>query len=83
MRSCSGEFHFQEGQELVKVDPRYFRPTEVDLLIGDATKARNLGWAPKYTLDALITEMVEADLHAFRQEKLLIESGFDVTRQFE
>ena len=83
VRSCSGEFHFQEGQELVKVDPRYFRPTEVDLLIGDATKARNLGWAPKYTLDALITEMVEADLHAFRQEKLLIESGFDVTRQFE
>jgi GDPmannose 4,6-dehydratase len=83
VRSSSGEFNFQEGQELVKVDPRYFRPTEVDLLIGDATKARNLGWAPKYTLDALITEMVEADLHAFRQEKLLIESGFDVTRQFE
>ena len=83
VRSSSGEFNFQEGQELVKVDPRYFRPTEVDLLIGDATKARNLGWAPKFTLDALITEMVEADLHAFRQEKLLIESGFDVTRQFE
>ena len=83
VRSSSGEFNFQEGQELVKVDPRYFRPTEVDLLIGDATKARNLGWAPKYTLDALVTEMVEADLHAFRQEKLLIESGFDVTRQFE
>ena len=83
VRSSSGQFNFQEGQELVKVDPRYFRPTEVDLLIGDATKARNLGWAPKYTLDALITEMVEADLHAFRQEKLLIESGFDVTRQFE
>jgi GDPmannose 4,6-dehydratase len=83
VRSSTGEFNFQPGQELVKVDPRYFRPTEVDLLIGDATKARNLGWAPKYTLDALITEMVEADLHAFRQEKLLIESGFDVTRQFE
>jgi GDPmannose 4,6-dehydratase len=83
VRSSTGEFNFQPGRELVKVDPRYFRPTEVDLLIGDATKARNLGWAPKYTLDALITEMVEADLHAFRQEKLLIESGFDVTRQFE
>jgi GDPmannose 4,6-dehydratase len=67
----------------VKIDPRYFRPTEVDLLIGDASKARKLGWEPKYTLDDLVTEMVNADLHSFRQEKLLIESGFLITRQFE
>jgi GDPmannose 4,6-dehydratase len=51
------------GRVLVRVDPRYFRPTEVDLLIGDASKAKRvLGWAPTTTIDALITEMVEADL---------------------
>ena len=48
---------------VVRIDPRYFRPTEVDLLIGDASKAKRvLGWAPTTSLDALITEMVEADL---------------------
>jgi GDPmannose 4,6-dehydratase len=51
------------GRILVRIDPRYFRPTEVDLLIGDASKAKRvLGWAPTTSLDALITEMVEADL---------------------
>jgi GDPmannose 4,6-dehydratase len=51
------------GRVLVRIDPRYFRPTEVDLLIGDASKAKRvLGWAPTTTIDALITEMVEADL---------------------
>jgi len=83
VRSCTNEYAFKEGQELVKIDPAYFRPTEVDLLIGDATKARKLGWEPKYTLDDLITEMVEADLHSFKQEKVLIDSGYNVTRQYE
>ncbi|MGN6817476.1 MAG: GDP-mannose 4,6-dehydratase [Sphingomonas sp.] len=51
------------GRVLVRIDPRYFRPTEVDLLIGDASKAKRvLGWSPTTTIDALITEMVEADL---------------------
>jgi GDPmannose 4,6-dehydratase len=69
---------------VVKIDPRYFRPTEVELLIGDATKAlEKLGWAPKYSLKQLVAEMVDADVHSFRQEKLLIESGFQVSRQFE
>src|SRR3569833_2686144 len=50
------------GQTIVKVDPKYFRPTEVDLLIGDATKAREkLGWVPKYDLQALVNDMVHAD----------------------
>jgi GDPmannose 4,6-dehydratase len=53
----------ESGRILVRIDPRYFRPTEVDLLIGDASKARRvLGWTPTTSLDALITEMVEADL---------------------
>jgi GDPmannose 4,6-dehydratase len=83
VKSSTNEYSFTPGQEVVKIDPRYFRPTEVDLLIGDASKARKLGWEPKYTLDDLVTEMVNADLHSFRQEKLLIESGFLITRQFE
>lgn len=83
VQSCTNEYAFKEGQEVVKIDPRYFRPTEVDILIGDATKARKLGWSPKYSLEDLVTEMVEADLHAFRQEKLLIDSGFNIARQYE
>ncbi len=52
----------KSGRSLIKIDPRYFRPTEVDLLIGDATKARDvLGWAPKTTFRALITKMVRSD----------------------
>jgi GDPmannose 4,6-dehydratase len=69
---------------VVKIDPGYFRPTEVELLIGDPTKAnKQLGWKPKYDLKALVAEMVAADVHSFKQEKLLIESGFQVARQHE
>lgn len=82
--SCTDEFGFKKGQEVVKIDPRYFRPTEVELLIGDATKAKEkLGWQPKYTLKQMVTEMIEADLEEFRREQLLIKSGFDVARQYE
>jgi GDPmannose 4,6-dehydratase len=72
------------GQEVVSIDPRYFRPTEVDLLIGDPTKAQTqLGWKPEYDLAALVKEMVIADLELFRREKLLKEAGFNVLNQFE
>lgn len=82
--SCNNEYGFKEGQEVVKIDPRYFRPTEVELLIGDATKAKErLGWEPKYTLKQMIAEMVEADLDEFKREQVLIKSGFDVARQYE
>jgi GDPmannose 4,6-dehydratase len=62
--SVSGsDYRFTPGQEVVAVDPRYFRPAEVDLLIGDATKARTvLGWEPKYTLEEMVQEMVASDL---------------------
>jgi GDPmannose 4,6-dehydratase len=58
------------GREVVAVDPRYFRPTEVDLLLGDPTKAKTkLGWLPKYDLPALVQDMMQADLELFRREK--------------
>lgn len=65
------------GQVVVEVDPRYFRPTEVDLLLGDPTKARTkLGWVPKYTLAELIKEMVDTDLAEARKEIFLKSEGF-------
>jgi len=77
-------FPVKIGQEVIAVDPRYYRPTEVELLIGDNTKAlKQLGWKPKITLDMLVKEMVEADVDLFRKEKLLQESGFRIKNQFE
>lgn len=69
--------NLESGKEVVKVDPRYYRPTEVDLLIGDASKANNkLNWKPKYTLEAMVKEMVAADIVEFKREQLLKENGF-------
>jgi GDPmannose 4,6-dehydratase len=80
----SGKYKFKPGQIVVKIDPKYFRPTEVELLIGDATKAQQkLNWKPKYTLDQLVSEMVKSDLNDFQQDQLLINSGFQRMRQFE
>jgi len=80
----SSDYNFREGQEVVVVDPRYFRPTEVDLLVGDPSKAKKqLGWQAKCTLPELVKEMVEADLQRFRKEKLLKEAGFAIARQYE
>jgi GDPmannose 4,6-dehydratase len=82
--SSNPDYRVEEGKEVVAVDPRYFRPTEVDLLIGDPSKAQNqLGWKPKYTLPMLIEEMVAADVELFRKEKLLKESGFSIRNQYE
>ena len=83
--SCSNpEYQLETGKEVVAVDPRYYRPTEVDLLIGGPTKANTqLGWQPKYDLPALVKEMVEADVESFKKEKLLKESGYYVKNQFE
>jgi GDPmannose 4,6-dehydratase len=76
---CQKPNHLKKGQVLVKVDPRYFRPTEVELLIGDPTKANTvLGWKPEYDLDMLVKEMVAKDVDLFRQDKALRDSGFNV-----
>ena len=85
VKSCSNaDYQLSIGSEVVAVDPRYFRPTEVELLIGDPTKANTkLGWKPKYDLNGLVKEMVAADLDIFKREKLLHESGYKIKNQFE
>lgn len=67
------------GAEIVKIDPKYFRPTEVDLLVGDSTKARTeLGWKPTFGVDELVKDMVKADLALFKRDKYLMEGGHKV-----
>ena len=67
------------GKTLIEVDPRYFRPAEVDLLLGDSSKARReLGWEPKYDLKMLVKEMVASDLELAKKEKTLRENGYKV-----
>lgn len=67
------------GETVVEVDPRYFRPTEVDLLLGDPSKARRkLGWERKITFGELVTEMVNADLDLFKRDLLCREAGYSV-----
>ncbi|ASU33637.1 GDP-mannose 4,6-dehydratase [Mucilaginibacter xinganensis] len=83
--SCSNpDFQVEAGREVVAVDEKYFRPTEVELLIGDPTKSKTkLGWVPKYDLQGLVSEMVAADVELFRREKLLKDSGYVIKNQFE
>ncbi len=80
----TGSYQLKEGQVIVKVDPKYYRPTEVDLLIGDPTKAMTkLGWKPKYDLAALVKEMVASDLEIFKKELLLKENGYTTSKESE
>jgi GDPmannose 4,6-dehydratase len=83
--SCSNpEFQIPKGTLVVAVDSAYFRPTEVDLLIGDPTKANSkLGWKPKYNLQMLVEEMVTTDLEHFKKEKLLKAHGYSIKNQYE
>lgn len=72
------------GQTVVKVDEKYFRPTEVELLIGDATKAKEkLGWVPKYDLQALVSDMIQSDLHLVKKDDYLKKGGFTTLNYFE
>ena len=72
------------GEPIVSVDPQYFRPTEVELLIGDATKAREkLGWEPKYNLKALVTDMIRSDIDLMKKDAYLREGGYRTLNYFE
>jgi GDPmannose 4,6-dehydratase len=81
---AQSELAIPVGTEVVAVDPRYFRPTEVDLLLGDPTKAKTqLGWEPRYDVQALCSEMVRTDVELFRRDELLRKAGFMVKNEFE
>ena len=72
------------GQVVMAIDPKYFRPTEVDLLLGNPQKAFDkLGWKPKYTMSTLCKEMVEADIVLFKKEQILKAAGYSIKNEFE
>ena len=74
----------ESGKELIKIDEKYFRPSEVDSLIGDATKAREkLGWKPKISFDELVKEMIKKDLEEAEKEKIIKEKGYKLFDRLE
>jgi GDPmannose 4,6-dehydratase len=83
--SCKNNlYQLPIGKEVVSVDPRYFRPTEVELLIGDPSKAKNkLGWIPKYDLKGLVSDMVKSDIKQVQKDKYLKEGGYKIMNYFE
>jgi GDPmannose 4,6-dehydratase len=85
VKAChNAEYQVEIGKEVVAVDKRYFRPTEVELLIGDSTKAQSqLGWKPKYDLKSLTADMVRADVELFIKDRILEESGHKVLASYE
>jgi GDPmannose 4,6-dehydratase len=85
VKACNNsEFQIEIGKEVLAVDPKYFRPTEVDLLIGDPTKARTkLGWECKYDLAALVKDMMQSDLKLMQKDQFLKENGYTTLNYFE
>jgi GDPmannose 4,6-dehydratase len=74
----------QPGQVIVRVDPRYYRPTEVETLLGDPSKAKaKLGWTPTTTLPELVAEMIDADYNTARRDALVSAAGFQTFRHHE
>jgi GDPmannose 4,6-dehydratase len=72
------------GRQLIRVDPRYFRPTEVESLLGDATKAKEkLGWTPDVSFSQLVKEMVESDSEIAKRDALVAKEGYKVYRHHE
>ena len=85
VKKCfNNEFQLPIGKEVVCVDVRYFRPTEVDLLIGDASKAKNkLGWTPKHDLDFIVKDMMQSDLKLMKKNSYLNKGGYKTMQYFE
>lgn len=83
--SCKNpQYQLPTGKEVVAVDKTYYRPTEVDLLIGDATKAKEkLGWIPEYSLDALVKDMMDSDLKLMKKQQFLKDNGYTIKNYFE
>ncbi len=85
VEKCNDErYQLPVGKVVLEVDPQYFRPTEVELLIGDPSKAHKvLDWTPEYNLEALVADMVSYDLKLMEKEQMLKEKGYDVLNYFE
>jgi len=85
IKACSNsKYNLEIGKEVIQVDSKYFRPTEVDLLVGDASKAKNnLGWVPQYSLDNIVNDMMTSDLKLMQKDKLLKEEGYSIKNYFE
>ncbi len=83
--NCSNpKYQVPSGTEIISIDPRYFRPTEVDILKGNPEKARKeLGWVPEYTLKEMIQEMVQSDLSLVERDKYLKDGGYRIMNYFE
>ena len=85
IKSCTNPLYQLEiGKEILSIDPKYFRPTEVDLLIGDPTKAKEkLGWTPEISLEELIEDMMQSDLKLFERDRYLSEGGHEIFNYYE
>jgi len=85
IKSCNNlEYQIEIGKEVIAVDEKYYRPTEVDLLIGDATKAKEkLGWVPEYDLDYLVNDMMTSDLKLMKKQQYLQDGGYRIKNYFE
>lgn len=83
--ACNNKnYQIKSGKQVVAVDEKYYRPTEVDLLIGDATKAKEkLGWEPKYQLKDLVNDMMSSDLKLMQKEQYLKDGGYTIKNYFE
>lgn len=82
--SHNSDYQLEIGKEVISIDPRYFRPTEVDLLVGDPTKAKTkLGWVPEYDLESLIEEMMQSDLKLMKKDTYLNKGGYRTMNYFE
>jgi GDPmannose 4,6-dehydratase len=85
IRKCNHpEIKLPAGKKVLLIDKKYYRPAEVDILIGDATKAQQkLGWKPRYDLKAIVKEMVASDLNLFNRDKYLREGGHKIINYHE
>ena len=85
IKSCSNpNYQLEIGKEVLSIDPKYFRPTEVDLLVGDPTKAKEkLGWIPEIQLEELVQDMMDSDLKLFERDKYLSEGGHKTFNYYE
>lgn len=85
IKECNNSnYQLEVGKEVINIDPAYFRPTEVDLLIGDASKAQTkLGWTPEYDLKDLVQEMMAGDIELMQKDKHLLENGYQTFNYFE